>query len=920
MSEQRYEKLKIKTPINGENNAFAFSPEEMHPVEVAEALESDLLSGKTDKQVKKAARLFGQNEMRGELRLSFRESLRNQFKGMIGLFLAISSIVMYILRPDEAIYLIMAGVITAVMLINAFIEHRASVEMRVPKKYSSLKAKVVRNGEEITVDSRNLVPGDLIFVEQGTMIPADCRLVDDFGLTVLETHVSGIEESAVKDSRYIARDGAEAVCKNMIYAGSIVTAGHASAIVCATGKDMLMRRMHPENDNYVPGILKYVIKLCRFASISSAVICFLLLFIGVAAGADITEWFLCALAIGASSLCDSMVSLCAGSLGRGARKMADDGMVIKDYGSLQKLAAANTVMCGKDLAFPPKRINLTGMYYSGRGCDRSKRPDEPATELLKLMLVCSDARKVTAAEKKLRHGLPEYIGSPLDGALVDYFEEWNKTVGNIRDEYIRMDAEYTLAGDVSRVLALHNGKNTVIIKGSPENVLSRCVGYTADGVNYKLSDFTRKKILKAASDAAKTNNLIISIACGETDADTLRGIDSEESLIFKGFVSFSSSLDPGVASSVYRLHGAGIETVLNSNDAYYSAFNSAKSAGIIDDEQQMITAEELRSCDRGLYIANSPYYKLYLNIDDNEWLDALQLRQSNGRTAAVTAERINELPIMRQSDVSIVPEDSVDTLRQTANMMMLGSGINLIADGILNAKTICRRIRSVISYIISGIIILFTASVLSACYNQTPAFRVQDVMFGGIVFNLAIAFALAYAPRSIKTLKEPFKPLEGKLKLVDFIYPLMYSVGGGIVIFVCFAMTQSYTCSLLSLTLTLFLYACTIADHGGVFATGRFGSRLLYAVGAGIAAILAFLILTKPGHTLFGYGVPESSSIVLTLIVCAAYYVLTQIARFFLSPNSGKKRKLKKEKIKSEADETYDLDEDGEDFNEEIAE
>ncbi|MBO4452812.1 MAG: cation-transporting P-type ATPase, partial [Clostridia bacterium] len=376
MSEKPKRKLKIKTaPAEEADSGFVFSPEEMLPFEVAEALESDLVAGKTEKQVKKAKRRFGANELRSDFHLSFRESLKNQLKGMIGVFLALSSLVMFAFHPDEPTYVCMAAVITAIMFFNAFMELRASRALKTPKKYSSLKAKVIRDGEETTIDSLNLIPGDLINVESGMMVPADCRLVDDFGLAVLETHVSGKEGSVTKDSTYIA-DGPEPVCGNMIYAGSIVTSGHASAIVCRTGEETMMRKMHPAREDYIPGLLKYVISLCRFTSAASAVICLVLLFIGIAAGADITKWFICALAIGASSLCDGMVSLCASSLGFGAKKMANDGMVIKNYGSIQTLAAVNTVMCGRNIAFPPRRIALTGLYFSGRNYDREKRPDD----------------------------------------------------------------------------------------------------------------------------------------------------------------------------------------------------------------------------------------------------------------------------------------------------------------------------------------------------------------------------------------------------------------------------------------------------------------------------------------------------------------------------------------------------------------
>ncbi len=883
MSTNGNEKLKIKT-VSGENDEeITFSPEEMHPIEVAEALESDLIDGKTDKQVKKARKIFGQNEIRSEFKLSFKESLKNQVKGLTSVFLLISSFLMYLFKPDEPTYLIMSIVIALIIFFNAFAEFRASIALRLPKKYSSLKAKAVRNGEEVIIDSRTLVPGDVIMLEEGSMVPADCRLIDDLGLTVLESHVSGVQGSVVKDSRYVSRDGMESVCSNMLYAGSIITSGHCSAIVCRTGKDTLMRRIHSENRDLTPSILKYITDLSKFVSIASVIICFILLVVGVAAGADITDWFICALAIGASSLCDSMVSLCATSLGFGAKSMAQDGMVIKNYNCIQTLAKTDTIACGKNLAFPPKRIMLTGIYFSCREYDREKRPDESAIELLKLMLACSDVRKVTSAERKKKRGLPEYKGLPLDDAIVEYFGEWGKSIGPIHEQYIRMDAEYTLSGDISRLLALHEGKNTVIVRGSPENILSRCVGYTLDGSDYKLSDFTRKKILSAVEDYARTNSFLLAVACGETESANLRDIEAEQRLIFKGFVSFSGSLDPGVAEAVYRCSGANIETILNSNDAYYTALNSAKSAGIISDESEIITAEQLRSCDRGLFIANAPFYKLFLDVDDGEWCDIIRLRRQEKRVTAVTAERINELPIMSEADVSIVPESSCDTLRQTADAMLLGKGINLIADGILNAKTICRRISSVATYLPAAIIIMLAASVFSVCYNQTPAFRAQDVLFCGILFNLAFACALAFEPRHVKNIRDVFPFTGKKASINDFIYPLMFSIGGGIVLFIVHAATESYTCSMISLSIMLFLYACSLGGHGGMFITKRFGNRILYLCGLGVLFTIALLVFTGPGHSIFGYGVPNMAKLIISLVLSVGYFFCTQTARFFMS-------------------------------------
>ena len=381
-------------------------------------------------------------------------------------------------------------------------------------------------------------------------------------------------------------------------------------------------------------------------------------------------------------------------------------------------------------------------------------------------------------------------------------------------------------------------------------------------------------------ELARVNGFLIGVACGETEADNLRDLDSEQQLIFKGFISFSGSLDPGVAASVYRCTGAGIETVLLSDDAYYPAYHSAKSAGIINDESQIITAPQLRTCDRGLFIANCPHYKVFLGINEEEWLDIAMLKRNGGRTVAVTAERIGDLPVMKEADVSAVPVDSCDTLRRTADLIMLGSGINHIADGILNAKTVCKRIRAVTNYLLVGSIMMFIATVFSMCYDRSMALRLQEILIGGILLNLLFAAALAFSPRSVRTIKERFSEDFKNPALTDFIYPLMFSIGAGILLFFCYAATRSYFCTLLALTVLLFVFACTAGSHGGVFAIRRLGNRLLWTSGVLAALVLTLCTMTSLGKSVFGYTVPGAGAVVFTLIACIAYCVITEVFRY----------------------------------------
>jgi hypothetical protein len=163
-------------------------------------------------------------------------------------------------------------------------------------------------------------------------------------------------------------------------------------------------------------------------------------------------------------------------------------------------------------------------------------------------------------------------------------------------------------------------------------------------------------------------------------------------------------------------------------------------------------------------------------------------------------------------------------------------------------------------------------------------------LFGGILFNIVFATSLAFEPRHIKNIRDKAFFTHKTPTLNDFIYPLMFATGGGIVLFVISAATLSYTCTMIALTIMLFFYACSVGGHGGVLVTKRFGNRLLYLCGLGVFAFIALLMLIPVPYNLFGYSLPSVASLIVSLVLSIGYIIFTQTARYFLSPNSKKKK------------------------------
>ncbi|PKM62809.1 MAG: hypothetical protein CVU97_03470 [Firmicutes bacterium HGW-Firmicutes-21] len=888
----------ITSASSDNQDTEVFFPAGMQPFEVAEYLDTDLVIGLSRKQIKRRAAKQGANIIHSEFKLSFMQSIRSQIKGLLGIMLIASSLIMYAFDRQYS-YLAMAGAIILLILLNAILESRASSALNVPRKYTAIKATVTREGVTDVADSRRLVTGDIISFSEGMVIPCDARLIEDNLLTVLETPISGARGSAVKDSRFIATEDNELVYANMVYAGSIVTGGQGSGIVCSTGKDTLLRRITGEKADYLPAMLKYIQSSGKYISIVTIIACFALLFAGLIAGRDVANLFIISLSVGAVSLCDSMASLAAGSLGYGAKKMSNHGAVVKNLNCIPKICEINTIMCCKNTAFPPKKMTLNGVYTENTYLPADRKLTDKAKELLYLSLACSDL-KINKSYGKKRRGCSAFSGRVYDEAVAEYLSEKGYDVSSDIGEYFRIHTEHSLSGEVNRVLILHGGRNVVVLKGAPEFILSRCSGYELNGTGYKMSQVTRKRILTALEEYSQESGFIIAIAAGETAADNLRDITAERRLMFKGFITLYCSMDVDNASAVYKCSQAGIETVVSSSDSYYTAYNIAKNTGIVTSEKQVVTAEQMHSTDHGLFIANCPDYKLFLNLSDNEWRHILKYRKQDKRIVGVTAERLEELALMNEADVSFVPDSAPDTLKQSADVLMLCSGMDALTDCLQNARLIFIRIHSVAEYLTVGAATIFFSTLFSLLFGLVLPFRVQDILFGGILFNLFFAISLAFTPTNRKLLLEKLPRYKVRPLFRDFFHPLMYSFGASVCIPLIYGITGSFSATICGLTLLLFFYALTNISRTSIFqkkAVANLPLLISLVISAGIMGGLFFF---EPVRNIFEYTEVTPTQIGISIAVSGGYFILLQLIKLWLDIKKAKGEKLKESFLPTE--------------------
>lgn len=884
-----YPKIKTftdETARRAGNEPLQYS--EMYPHEVAELFDSDISVGLTQKEVRRHRAKYGANIVSAQDELSFRASLKRQYTNLLTVLLLFGSLLIFAFDRDPAVLLIAVGC-GILSFVNAFLEHRAGVMLRELKKQTSPSATVIRDGGTIVTDSRSVVCGDIISLQDGMVVPADARLIESNNLTVLETFVSGISSASKKDARFIQKNSRPRVSENMVYAGSIVTGGSGTAIVCEVGGGVLMnKKSHRAGQSTLPSVLKGNQKEGRIVAIAAAFFEIVLILLGTLRGAGLAQTFILALSVGAIALTDTSFAFSSYTFAESLTKALKNGAAVRNLDCIPKLVGINSVMCDKQTAFPPTVVKADRLYDCFAEYRVESGRNQNAFQVLRCLLLCSSVNALMTGDKyskdkKVRPIAERYAGSALSLSLMEAAEAMNITREEINSGFYRIEAEFDSRGEMKRALGLLDGSPVVIIKGSPENVISRCAGYRQNGTNYRFDEKSRRRALAYAEEISRTRTPI-AVAMGHTSADSLRDITVERKLVLIGFVGLYSTFEVGAASAVFKCRQAGIEIVVSSDDSYYTAYNSAKNAGIIDGENEICTAETLRTTEEGLFIANSPRYKVFTGLTDEEWLYVEQLRRQDGKRVAVSASRTEQLPLIKEADISFAPKrGSTDTLLAACDVQMKSDGFDTVSETLQCARVAMKRISNTAEYFVVGFMTMFFWALFSLMLFGTLPFSASDVFLFGLLINLLFSVSLAFAPPSRGILAEPPPSVKPRDKVINYVLPTVYSTLGGILCLLSARFTLKtaenapLTASLVTFTLLLFFYSLMCGTKHSVLLNKAYRNYLAFAMLAASALIIAAVMYIPAIAAFMGYAPLGGTQLAVAVGIAVIFFLATQV-------------------------------------------
>src|SRR3989344_5980361 len=606
-------------------------------------LNSDI-NGLSTQQANERTEKYGKNEIKQKKKDSWFSILINQFKNVIVWVLIIATLISVFL--GEYVDGIVIGAILILNAVLGFVqEFKAEKAIEALQKMASLKAKVIRDGEEVLLDASELVPGDIILIETGDKIPADSRLIEEFNLETQEAALTG-ESTPVEKTLGILHNKVVAERLNMIFAGTIVTKGRAKAIVTKTGMNTELGKIADIIQTAETPLTPLQKKLEHFGKVLSLAIlgiCLVVFVAGLLRGKEVLEMFITAVSLAVAAVPEGLPAVVTITLALGVVKLAKKNALIRKLPSVETLGATTVICSDKTGTLTYNKMTIKKVFVddtilevSGEGYDlngKFSKGSSSLKQLLKIGLLCNDA-KLKGNEV---FGDPTEIALLVSAAKLELKKE-DVEKSSPRIDEIPFDSERKLMSTIHK----QDDMKFVLTKGAPDHLIKKCTKILENKKIRKITSQDRSKILavneKFASDALR----VLGFAYKEFDKK------DEENLIFVGLQAMIDPPRESVKESIKKCISAGIKVIMITGDHKLTAQEIGKEIGITGDT---LTGEDLENMDYdslkkviekvGIFARVNPEHK-------SKIVDALK---SNGHIVAMTGDGVNDAPEIGRAHV-----------------------------------------------------------------------------------------------------------------------------------------------------------------------------------------------------------------------------------------------------------------------------
>ena len=793
--------------------------ETLRKEEVEKTLHTNFSKGLSDEEVVKRQNQYGKNVLKNTKKEGILLKFMKQFNDFMIIILIMTSIVsagvcLYQVENGNIVSIIIIAIVVLNAIMGVLQEAKAEKSIESLKKMTPQMSKVIREGKEIEVPSEELTIGDMVILEAGNRVPADCRLIENFNLKVEESSLTGETESVEKDGNAICKKGMPlGDIINMVFMGSTVVNGHAKVVVTEIGMNTKVGKianMIIENEAPETPIQKKLNQVGKILGVICLVICLVIFMIGIIKKIPPMEMFMTSVGLAVAAIPEGLPAIVTIMLSIGVTKMAKRNSIIRKLPAVETLGSSNVICSDKTGTLTQNKMKVVEI-----------KAENPSLAM-ELATMCTDSRI------EINNGKIEVVGEPTENALVEVAYK-NKLDKN--DLYQLMPRINEIPFDSARKLMttvhkLNNGKYRVITKGAPDVLLNKCIGI------YK------EKILKENEKMA--NKALRVIAVAYKDVEYLPNkIDSSSIENHLNFVGLIGMIDPpreGVKEAVETCKKAGIKTVMITGDHIATAKAIAEKIGIFSNKDRAITGAELEKLNQDTLEKEIQNYTVFARVTPEHKVRIVKAWQKNGAVVAMTGDGVNDSPALKSADIGIaMGKGGADVAKNASDMILVDDNFVTIVDAVKQGRNIYDNIRKAIHFLIATnigeIVTIFMGLVLGL---QSPLLAIQ-LLWINLVTDSLPAIAIGLEPPEKDIMER--KPINSKKGIfADGLWGkiILEGIMIGMLTLIAFSIGNKYygvevgrTMAFISMGLLELVHSFNIKSEKSIFKVGILENKFL---------------------------------------------------------------------------------------------
>lgn len=825
--------------------------------DLAANLKTNQEKGLTNASVNERLAQYGENKLEEKKKKSNFARFIDQFKDAMILILIAAAAVSFIVAcvEGEAKEFFEPVLIMLIVILNAFMgviqESKAEKALDALKNMSAPHARVIREGRELVIDAKGLVPGDLIKLEAGDFIPCDARLVRSVSLKSEESALTGESVPSEKDANVIIDENAPLGDRtNMVFSGCSIATGTALALVCDTGMSTEMGKIAGLLNNEVSTqtpLQQKLAKLGQMLGIVALAACAVIFAVGMASGMEILDIFMTAVSLAVSAIPEGLPAIVTIVLSIGVQRMVKRNAIIRRLPAVETLGSASVICSDKTGTLTQNRMTLVSSYIDGIGYEKiSAENSENVRRLLTYATLCCDG----AVEYE--NGKENHIGDPTETSIIAAAYKNKLVKSELERKYERVfeipfDSDRKLMTTVNRI----DGKLIVIVKGAFDMMTPIC---TSGDIN---------EGARATEELSSQALRVLAVGYKEISElpEKPKNSDLESDLTFMGLIGMIDPPRPEARDAVAVCRKAGIKPIMITGDHIITAQAIAKEIGIMQEGDLAITGAQLDEMTDEQLDKQIKNISVYARVSPENKIRIVKSWQRLGEVVSMTGDGVNDAPALKAADIGCAMGiTGTDVAKGAADMTLTDDNFATIVEAVREGRGIYANIKKVVGFLlgtnIGEVVAVFTAMLV---WQKSPFLSMQ-LLWINLVTDSLPAIALGMEEVEADVMEQKPKPKsEGifahglgiRIVLQGLMFAILALIGFRLGENVTGKLAGGQTLAFMCLALSQVVQAYNMRSDHSLFKIGVFTNKKLNLACLASIIMVAAVIFT-PIRVAFG--------------------------------------------------------------------